>query len=135
MDDNFGPLHISTARPNRLSTQSSESGDLQLRLTDLLPCVHHFEKDLVVDDHEQPVRSTHLISLLREHLNGEQVDRVKKLLNDLGVPLPPTQARGSTPSNSQDSDLARAGSALLALREFDSQAAEVESGHSADAQR
>ena len=137
MDDDFGPLRISTAGANRLSTRSSESGNLRLHPTDLLPCVHRFERDLVVDDHDQSLRSTHLISLLRGQLNGEQVDGVKKLLSDLRVqfPLSPTQARGSTPSYPRDSDTARAGSALLALKEVSSQAAEVESGHRADAQR
>ena len=128
MDDNFGPLCISTACPNRLSAQSNESKNTRLLVTDLLPCVHHLEKDIVVDDHERPLRTTHLISLLRGQLNGDQVGRFKKLLGDLGVQLPlsPAQARCSTPSYSADSDTARAGSALLALREVDSQAAEAE---------
>lgn len=134
MDDNFR-LRLSTAGPNRISAQSSETGHLPLHTHSLLPCVHRFDR--VLDGRERPLRSGNFVDLLRGELNGEQLDRLKKVLSDLGVQLPihTTPVRGSTPSYSQDSDTARAGSALLALREVCSQAAEVESAEGADAQR
>lgn len=119
MEGNGGPLSFNTANPNRIT---AESGTLSLHIVSLLPPLQDIERELCINSQEQHIRSANLIRLLRRELDSEQADKVQGMLNRLGIQLQQsTPARGSTPSFSQDSETARAGSALLALREIASQ--------------
>ncbi|DBA87249.1 TPA: hypothetical protein ACH3X1_004312 [Trebouxia sp. C0004] len=129
MDERFAPLLLD--RNCIVVHSGAKSGRVPSHLISTLPYLLDVPRDLCVDAQRVLVRSHCILRWLRGELDDEQAAIVEKGLGDKGcggppLALHPAIIRSQAPMPSQDSDIEMGCSALLALREADNQAMEVD---------
>ena len=119
MDEGSEPLRLDR---NCVVVQSApKSGRIPSHLMSSLPYLQDIPRDLCVDAQRSLLRSCCILRWLRGELDDEQAVVVEERLGDRTPATHPAALRSQSPLPSQDSDLEMGCSALLALREADTQ--------------
>lgn len=129
MDEGSEPLRLD--RHCIVVQSAPKSGRIPSHLISTLPYLQDIPRDLCINAQRSLLRSYCILRWLRGELDDEQAAIVEERLGDKGgagspLVMYPAALCSQSPMPSQDSDVEMGCSALLALREAENQAMEVD---------